>query len=156
MVWMNVIWNFMRKWYEMTHKMTRRMVQCMKCALFAKCVMRDMRDVCAMCVICTIKCMKYDMKWYKMQHEMTWNDAWNDVRYVMHAMQIVDFGYMQWDATLNFWFWLHSMRCNLDFWSLIVDCDHNLIILFLISLRIWSIGVDVKLTQQDVKNPRLH
>ena len=55
----------------------------------------------------------------------------------MHAMQIVDFGYMQWDVTLIF------------------DRDHNLIILFFISLRIWSIGVDVKLTQQDVKNLRL-
>ena len=53
----------------------------------------------------------------------------------MRAMQIVDFGYMQRDVTLIF--------------------DHNLIILFLISLRIWSIGVDVKLTQQDVKNLRL-
>ena len=52
-------------------------------------------------------------------------------------MQIVDFGYMQRDVTLIF------------------DHDHKLIILFLISLRIWSIGVDVKLTQQDVKNPRL-
>ena len=38
------------------------MVQCMKCALFAKCVMRDMRDVCAMCVICVMKYVKYDMK----------------------------------------------------------------------------------------------
>ena len=38
------------------------MVQCMKCALFAKCVMRDMRDVCVMRVICAMKCMKYDMK----------------------------------------------------------------------------------------------
>ena len=55
----------------------------------------------------------------------------------MRAMQIVDFGYIQRDVTLIF------------------DRDHNLIILFLISLRIWSIGVDVKLTQQDVKNPRL-
>ena len=52
-------------------------------------------------------------------------------------VQIVDFGYMQRDVTLIF------------------DRDHNLIILFLISLRIWSIGVDVKLTQQDVKNLRL-
>ena len=52
-------------------------------------------------------------------------------------MQIIDFGYMQRDVTLIF------------------DRDHNLIILFLISLRIWSIGVDVKLTQQDVKNLRL-
>ena len=63
---------------------------------------------------------------------------------VMRAMQIVDFGYMQRDVTLIFVFLL-----------LIVDCDHNLIILFLISLRIWSIGVDVNLTQQDVKNLRL-
>ena len=85
--------------------------------------MRDMRDVRAMCVMRAMKCMKYDMKWYEMQHEMKWNDAWNDVRYAMHAIQIVDFGYMQRDVTLNFWF-------------LIVDRDHNLIILFLISLRI--------------------
>ena len=56
----------------------------------------------------------------------------------MRAMQIVDFGYMQRDVTLIF------------------DHDHNLIILFLISLRIWDIGVNVKLTQQDVKNLRLH
>ena len=55
----------------------------------------------------------------------------------MHAMQFFDFGYMQRDVTLIF------------------DLDHNLIILFLISLRIWSIGVDAKLTQQDVKNLRL-
>ena len=38
------------------------MVQCMKCALFAKCEMRDMHDVRVMCVMCEIKCMKYDMK----------------------------------------------------------------------------------------------
>ena len=49
-------------------------------------------------------------------------------------MQIFDFGYMQRDVTLIF----------------------ILIILFLILLRIWDIGVDVKLTQQDVKNLRLH
>ena len=45
---------------------------------------------------------------------------------------------------------------TLNFLSLIFDCDHNFIILFLILLRIWGIGVDVKLTQQDVKNLRLH
>ena len=55
----------------------------------------------------------------------------------MRVIQIFDFGYMQRDVTLIFY------------------RDYNLIILFLISLRIWSIGVDVKLTQQDVKNPRL-
>ena len=55
----------------------------------------------------------------------------------MHEMQFIDFGYMQRDV------------------SLIFDLDHNLIILFLILLRIWSINVDVKLTQQDVKNSRL-
>ena len=38
------------------------MVQCMKCTLFTKCVMRDMRDVCAMCMMHAMKCMKYDMK----------------------------------------------------------------------------------------------
>ena len=38
------------------------MRQCMKCALFVKCVMRDMRDVRAMCVMRIMKCMKYDMK----------------------------------------------------------------------------------------------
>ena len=37
------------------------MVQCMKCALFAKCKMRDMRNVCAMCVMRTMECLKYDM-----------------------------------------------------------------------------------------------
>ena len=42
--------------------MTRCMVQCMKCALFAKCIMRDMRDMRAMRVMCTMKCMKYDIK----------------------------------------------------------------------------------------------
>ena len=120
----------------MTHKITRCMVQCMKCALFAKCVTRDMRDVCAMCVMCAMKCMKYDIKWCKMWHKMTWNTIWNDVKCSMkwREMQIFDFGYMQRDVTLIF------------------DRDHNLIILFLISLRIWSISVDVKLTQQDVKN----
>ena len=35
------------------------MVQCMKCALFTKCELRDMRDVCAMRVMRTMKC---DMK----------------------------------------------------------------------------------------------
>ena len=59
----------------------------------------------------------------------------------MRAMQIVDFGYIQRDVTLIFF---------------IVDLDHNLIILFLISLRIWNIDVHVKLTQQDVENLRLH
>ena len=143
---MSMLWIFMRKYHEMIHKMTRCMMQCMKCALFMKCEMRDMR---VMCVMCVIKCMKYDMKWCEIRHKMTWNDAWNDVRYAMHVMQIVHFGYMQWNITLNFWSFIF------DCWFLIVDCDHNLIILFLISLRIWSIGVDVKLTQQDVKNPRL-
>ena len=42
--------------------MMRRMVQCMKYALFVKCEMRDMRDVCVMCVMRAMKCMKYDMK----------------------------------------------------------------------------------------------
>ena len=100
---------------------------------------------------------------YEVWHEMMQNATWNHMKWCMkwravcvHAMQIVHFGYTQRDVTLNFWFRLHTMRCNLDFLSLIVDCDHNLIILFLISLRIWSIGVDVKLTQQDVKNLRLH
>ena len=31
------------------------MVQCMKCALFVKCKMRDMRDVRVMCVMCAMK-----------------------------------------------------------------------------------------------------
>ena len=79
-----------------------------------------------------------------MMHEMTCRMQWRAFR--LHAMR----------CNLEFWFRLHAMRCNLEFfWSLIIDCDHNLIILFLILLRIWSIGVDVKLTQQDVKNPRL-
>ena len=38
------------------------MLQCMKCTLFAKCVMRDVCEVCAMRVICAMKYMKYDMK----------------------------------------------------------------------------------------------
>ena len=38
------------------------MVQCMECALFAKCEIRDVRDMRAMYVMCAIKCMKYDMK----------------------------------------------------------------------------------------------
>ena len=38
------------------------MVQCMKCALFAKCEIRDVRDVRAMYVMCVMKCVKYDMK----------------------------------------------------------------------------------------------
>ena len=46
----------------MTHKITRRMVQCMKYVLFAKCVMRDVCEVCVMRVICAMKYMKYDMK----------------------------------------------------------------------------------------------
>ena len=95
--------------------------------------------VCDACDMCN--------EMYEIWHEMMWNITWNDMKWcmkwrAMHAMQIVDFDYMQRDVTLNFW-------------SLIIDCDHNLIILFLISLRIWSIGVDVKLTQQDVKNPYL-
>ena len=101
--------------------------------------------VCDACDMCN--------EMYKIWHEMMQNVTWNDVRYACmqcrsfilvtyNEMQpwIFDFGYMQRDVTLNFWL-------------LIVDC--NLILLFLISLRIWSIGVDVKLTQQDVKNSRL-
>ena len=42
--------------------MMRRMVQCMKYTLFAKCIMRDMRDMRVMCVIRIMKCMKYGMK----------------------------------------------------------------------------------------------
>ena len=38
------------------------MMHCMKCALFAKCVMRDMRDVCAMYVIRVMKCVKCNVK----------------------------------------------------------------------------------------------
>ena len=38
------------------------MVQYMKCALFAKCEMRDVRDMRAMHVMRAMKCMKYDMK----------------------------------------------------------------------------------------------
>ena len=102
-----------------------------KCATCVTCVW------CVWCVqwhvcIMTWNDAKCDMKWREMMHEMTCN-ACNADR----------------------WFRLHATRCNLDFWSLIFDCDHNLIILFLILLRIWSIGVDVKLTQQDVKNLRL-
>ena len=41
--------NFMMKCYEMTHKMTQRMVQCMKYALFAKYEIRDVRDMCDTC-----------------------------------------------------------------------------------------------------------
>ena len=93
--------------------------------------------------------MKCNMKWCEMPHEITCDmramTCNADRLFRLHATR----------CNLEFWFWLHTMRCNLDFWSLIVDCDHNLIILFLISLRIRSIGVDVKLTQQDVKNPRL-
>ena len=48
-----------------------------------------------------------------------------------------DFSYMQRDVTL------------------ILDLDHNLIILFFNFIKNLGIGVDVKLTQQDVKNPRL-
>ena len=55
--------------------------------------------------------MKCDMKWYEMQHEMTWH-TWNAIH----------------------WFRLRATRCNLDSF----DFDHNLIILFLISLRIWA------------------
>ena len=47
---------------EMTHKMTRYVVQCVKCALFVKCEMRDMRDVRAMYVMCAMKCVKCDVK----------------------------------------------------------------------------------------------
>ena len=47
---------------EMTHKMTRRMVQCMKCTLFAKCEICDMRDMRVMHVMCAMKCVNYDMK----------------------------------------------------------------------------------------------
>ena len=38
------------------------MVQCMKCALFMKCEMRDMRDMRVMHVMRVMKCMKCDMK----------------------------------------------------------------------------------------------
>ena len=38
------------------------MLQCMKCALFAKCEIRDVHDVCAIRVMRTMKCMKYGMK----------------------------------------------------------------------------------------------
>ena len=38
------------------------MVQCMKCALFMKCEMRDMRDMRSMYVMCAMKCMKYNIK----------------------------------------------------------------------------------------------
>ena len=77
-----------------------------------------------------VQCVKYVMCVKCEMRDM------RDIR-AMCAMQIFDFGYMQRDVTLIF------------------DLDHNLIILFLISLRIWSIGVDVKLTQQDVKNSHL-
>ena len=129
------------KWHEMIHKMTWYAVQCMKYAMCVKYKMRDMRDMRAMHAMCT-------MKWREMMHEMTCDmqcmRCRSFISVTCNEVQpwIFDFGYMQRDVTLNFL-------------SLIVDYDHNLIILFLISLRILSIGVDVKLTQQDVKNPRL-
>ena len=46
----------------MIHKMTCYAVQCMKCALFVKCEMRDMRDMRAMYVMRTMKCVKYNVK----------------------------------------------------------------------------------------------
>ena len=77
------------------------------------------------------------MKWHEMIHKMMWYvcNAWNAqctwnakcatcvicVRCMKwHEMQIIDFGYMQRDVILIF------------------DRDHNLIILFLILLRIWA------------------
>ena len=66
--------------------------------------------------------LKCYMKWRKMC-EMMWS-LWNVVKYVkwcgMREMQFTNFGYMQRNVTL------------------ILDLDHNLIILFLISLRIWA------------------
>ena len=61
----------------------------------------------------------------------------HEMRKMRREMQFIDFDYMQRDVIL------------------ILDFDHNLIILFLILLRILGIDVDVKLTQQDVKNLRL-
>ena len=101
-----------------------------------------------------------DMNEYAMNFhdKMTWNDTYNDVICgVMHEMRDMREIHamremrhkMMWNVI--HWFWLHAMRCNLDSF----DLDHNLIILFLTSLKIWSIGVNVKLTQQDVKNPCL-
>ena len=113
------------KWHEMIHKITWHVVQCMKCTLFVKCEMRNMRDMRVMHVICTMKCVKCNMKWCEMQHEMTWNATWNDVKCNMkwHAI-----------CNANRWFRLHATRCNLDYFNL----DHNLIILFLILLKIWA------------------
>ena len=71
MPWMSMLWIFMTKWHEMTHKMTRYAVQCVKCALFVKCELRDMR-VCDPCDAYNEMC--------EMRHEMTWNATWNDVK----------------------------------------------------------------------------
>ena len=77
----------------------------------------DMRwnNVCNVCDVCN--------KMYEIWHEMMWNTTWNDVRCDVKC-------------NANRWFRLHATRCNLG--SLIFDYDHNLIILFLILLRIWA------------------
>ena len=54
-----------------------------------------------------------------MQCDMKWRDMCK--MHEMHEIQFIDFGYMQRDVTL------------------ILDLDHNSIILFLISLRIWAL-----------------
>ena len=72
--------------------------------------------------------IKWYIKWHEMHvmHDMramyAMRATWNDVKCNMKwcAMQFFDFGYIQRDVTLIFNF------------------DHNLIILFLISLRIWA------------------
>ena len=106
--------------------------------------MRNARHAWRVCDVCDV----YD-EMYEIWHEMMWNTIWNDVKWCIKWREMLH--EMTWNV--DHWFWLHAMRCNLG--SLIFDRNHNLIILFLISLRIWSIGVDVKLTQQDVKNLHL-
>ena len=68
----------------------------------------------------TMKCI-FKMKWFKILHKMMWNvrNAWNATWSAWNAIH---------------WFRLHATWCNLDF-----DFGHNLIILFLISLRIWTL-----------------
>ena len=57
----------------------------------------------------------------RVMHEMRAMREMREMRRAMRAMQFIDFSYMQRDVTL------------------ILDLDHNLIILFLISLRIWAL-----------------
>ena len=125
--WYKISWENDMKWYikwrdvccNVWNAWCVTCVMCVICVLCMQCVQWNVWNV-------TWNDAKYNIKWREMMHEMTCRmqcmRCRSFISVTCNEMQpwIFDFGYMQRDVTL------------------ILDRDHNLIILFLILLRIWA------------------